>query len=342
MPPLVSVIVPNYNHAPYLKQRLDSIIGQTFQDIEIILLDDASTDESLTVLNQYEGTNIQKHFNKKNSGSPFKQWNKGVALASGKYIWLAESDDYCEKIILEKLVEALEADEKRVLAFAQTTLVDEKGRDINSFQENYRFLFQTDRWESNFEADGREECKNYFLTYNTIPNASGVLIRRDAYNAAGGAPENFRLNGDWMLYTRILLQGKFYFCADHLNYFRVHQQTQRNRARRSAHAFPEILEIQDLIQKQIDIPVKDFHQARKSVGEWWIGGLAHQKWLRRDFLRENRELYLNFSPYFRFLWLRILWHFMYATGWYILYKAQLLPVAKKLRSKLFPGKYFNY
>jgi glycosyltransferase involved in cell wall biosynthesis len=342
MPPLVSVIVPNYNHAPYLKQRLDSILGQTFQDMEIILLDDASTDESKKVLDQYEGANIQKHFNQVNSGSPFKQWNKGVALAKGKYIWLAESDDYCENVLLEKLVNALEADDKRVLAFAQTTLVDESGKTINSFQENYRFLFQTDRWEHDFEADGREECKNYFLKYNTIPNASGVLMRRDAYLATGGAPENFRLNGDWMLYTRILLRGSFYFIADHLNYFRVHQQTQRNRARRNANAFPEILEIQELIQSKMEIPPHIFHQARKTVGEWWIGGLAHQRWLRRGFFSENGKLYRVFSPYFRFLWLRILWHFVYATGWYILYKARLLPVAKKLRSKLFPGKYFNY
>ena len=75
---LVSIILPNYNHAPYLQERLDSIFGQTHQNFEVIILDDASTDESLSILKPYQAHPKVSHFvlNKKNSGSPFKQWKK--------------------------------------------------------------------------------------------------------------------------------------------------------------------------------------------------------------------------------------------------------------------------
>ena len=81
--PKVSVIVPNYNHAPYLKRRIDSILNQTYQDFELILLDDCSTDNSAEVLNEYASNPKVSHvvINEINSGSTFKQWDKGFALA---------------------------------------------------------------------------------------------------------------------------------------------------------------------------------------------------------------------------------------------------------------------
>src|SRR4051812_6782012 len=105
----VSVIVPNYNHAKYLKKRIDSIIAQSFQDFEVIILDDCSTDDSRSIIEQYRGHNKISNiiFNQENSGGPFHQWKKGMALAKGKYIWIAESDDWCEPSLLETLVAAL-------------------------------------------------------------------------------------------------------------------------------------------------------------------------------------------------------------------------------------------
>jgi glycosyltransferase involved in cell wall biosynthesis len=82
--PKVSIIVPNYNHARFLRQGLDSILHQTFQDFELILLDDCSMDNSRAILAEYRwDPRIQMQFNEENSGSTFKQWNKGVKLARG-------------------------------------------------------------------------------------------------------------------------------------------------------------------------------------------------------------------------------------------------------------------
>ena len=82
--PLVSIIVPNYNHEQYLKQRLESIFNRTYPNFEVILLDDFSTDSSKKILSEYsENPKVsQCVLNETNSGNTFIQWNKGIALAS--------------------------------------------------------------------------------------------------------------------------------------------------------------------------------------------------------------------------------------------------------------------
>ena len=107
--PKVSVIIPNYNHARFLRQRIESVLGQTYQDFEVILLDDCSTDESRSIISEYaKNPRVRIEFNETNSGSTFKQWNKGVRLARGEYVWMAESDDYADERLLERLVKVLD------------------------------------------------------------------------------------------------------------------------------------------------------------------------------------------------------------------------------------------
>ena len=99
----VSVIIPNYNHAQYLPERIESVFGQTYPNYEVIILDDCSTDNSREVIEQYR-TNphvSQIIYNEENSGGVFKQWKKGLSLAKGDLLWIAESDDKCENTFLE-------------------------------------------------------------------------------------------------------------------------------------------------------------------------------------------------------------------------------------------------
>src|SRR5690348_1753899 len=104
--PKVSVIIPNYNHAQYLNQRIDSVLKQTYSDFEVIILDDYSIDNSRDIIEQYR-TNKKVSaiiYNEINSGNPFQQWDKGIQLAQGEYIWFAESDDWCELNLLETVM----------------------------------------------------------------------------------------------------------------------------------------------------------------------------------------------------------------------------------------------
>jgi len=112
--PLVSIVIPNYNHEKYLGKRIESVLNQTFQNFEVILLDDCSTDDSFSLLKELEDHPKVTHLiiNEANSGSPFKQWSKGIALAKGQYVWIAESDDWAEKTFLEESVRIISRDKK--------------------------------------------------------------------------------------------------------------------------------------------------------------------------------------------------------------------------------------
>ena len=153
----VSVIVPNYNHAPYLKRRLDSIYQQTYQDFEVILLDDCSTDDSVKILKSYAETMPNTIFvpNKSNSGSVFRQWHKGVDLSKGKYIWIAESDDFASPHFLQKLVGAMDKNARVGLVYSQSWLVDIQGNVLGN-ANCWTNDLDAYRWSSNFINSGRE------------------------------------------------------------------------------------------------------------------------------------------------------------------------------------------
>src|SRR5450759_685207 len=136
--PKVSVIVPNYNHAKYLFQRLDSIFNQTFQDFELILLDDCSTDNSFELLKGYSTHPKVSHFivNKQNSGSTFKQWAKGIELGRGEFLWIAESDDVCEINFLEKVLLPFQKYDNAGLVYCQSWSINDTGQKTGNWLEH--------------------------------------------------------------------------------------------------------------------------------------------------------------------------------------------------------------
>jgi len=227
--PKVSVIVPNYNHAPYLEKRFDTIFGQTYQDFEVIILDDCSTDNSREVLEKYRNHPKVSQFvyNEKNSGSTFKQWNKGVALAKGEYIWIAESDDEAELEFLQTLVPKLDENANVGIAFCQSLRIDEQSCIIDSMA-GVIWGGQSRKYDKSFLMSGSDECADLMFLTNTIPNASGVLFRKMTFNLSGGACEYMRLCGDWLTWVQILLNSDLYFLSKPLNRFRMHKKTVRD------------------------------------------------------------------------------------------------------------------
>jgi glycosyltransferase involved in cell wall biosynthesis len=133
---MVSVIIPNYNHCNYLKLRLDSVFNQTYQDFEVIILDDASNDESIELIEQYRTHPKLSHivYNEINSGTTFIQWKKGIDLANGEFIWIAESDDFASLNFIEKLLPYLESDKDLSIVFSDSNVINEKGEKIEDTQ----------------------------------------------------------------------------------------------------------------------------------------------------------------------------------------------------------------
>src|SRR5579863_7553321 len=121
----LSVIVPNYNYAHFLKRRLDSIANQTIKPDEIIFLDDCSTDNSREVAEQLlktYGIAYSIVVNETNQGV-FFQWLKGIRLAKFDYIWIAEADDSCEPDLLDRLLSGFD-DSDVVVSYCQSQIIE--------------------------------------------------------------------------------------------------------------------------------------------------------------------------------------------------------------------------
>lgn len=228
--PLVSVIVPNYNHEKYLPERLRSITGQTYQNMEIILLDDASTDNSRAILQKFSSDESRARFipNTQNSGSTFKQWRKGLSQARGKYVWIAESDDAAEPAFLETLVERLEANPELSLANCQLQMMSSNGEKLGTPEQPWLSEIDPLRWNTDFVNDGMDEIRRSLVVKNTILNASAVVFR-NAEGIADLVDDSMRLCADWLFWVRLLQRGGLTYVAQPLSRWRLQSSNARKR-----------------------------------------------------------------------------------------------------------------
>src|SRR5260370_9918032 len=167
-------------------------------------------------------------FNEVKCGSTFKQWNKGVRLARGEYVWIAESDDYADNRLLETLVSRLDAEPTAVLCYCRSWRVS-AGCELNGLLDSYLPDLGSRKWTEDFRADGNEECRKYLVFCNTVPSASSVLFRRKAYLQVGGADEKLVLCGDWKTWASMALtRGTVVYAGHPLNYHRFHDARVRH------------------------------------------------------------------------------------------------------------------
>jgi glycosyltransferase involved in cell wall biosynthesis len=227
--PKISVIVPNYNHAKYLRKRLESVYRQTYQNIEVILLDDASNDESTKILEEYHQKypDISRcYFNKNNSGGVFHQWKKGIELAQGELIWIAESDDYCSENLLEELVKFFN-NEAVMLAFSKTIFIEgETSKQIWSLEEYLAELIDPQLWSQMFIRSAHQLVNGGWAVKNIVPNVSGAIFRNIGKFDLLDNNEwrHMTMCGDWIFYLNISRGGLVGYTPNATNYFRMHKK----------------------------------------------------------------------------------------------------------------------
>jgi len=229
---MVTVIIPNYNHAAYLDQRINSVFNQSYKNIEVIILDDNSTDDSRQVIDKYRANTKIKHiiYNQVNSGSPFIQWKNGIDLAEGKYVWIAESDDYADPAFLETVMGEMERDQEVVFCYVASNIIEnEKLNEASKPWLYYNKLFNTNRWLSNFKNDGKQELINYMGGFCTIINASSCVFLKSAFPAENKNIYKFKYCGDWLVWIEMCLKGKVAYINEPLNYFRIHKKSTINK-----------------------------------------------------------------------------------------------------------------
>ena len=224
--PRVTVIIPNYNHAEFLEQRIKSVLLQTFTDFELIILDDASTDNSRAIIEKFEKEDKRISFypSSNNSGSPFVQWNKGVKLATTDLIWIAESDDTASPEFLDVMVHQHVSNPDLALAYCQSTRMDDAST-ITGTWRAFTDIFDVELFSTNFVMEGIDFLRRFLIHRNVIPNASAVLFKKSVYDQVDGADENLKTNSDWLTWMKMLLNHQLAFVSASLNNFRYHKHS---------------------------------------------------------------------------------------------------------------------
>jgi glycosyltransferase involved in cell wall biosynthesis len=208
--PLISVVIPCYNRQDYIQEAVDSALKQTWENTEVIVVDDGSTDDSVKLLQSYESR--IKLFTQPNAGVAAAR-NTGIHQAKGKWIALLDSDDVWIPNKLESQMALVSRWPDAVLLYTLCSTIDTESKSLGTPPEIL---------DDRFELDSLER-----LLHHCGPTTSSVVMRRDALIAAGSFDVQFEQNGgfaaeDWELYVRIAERGPFAFAGKCLTHYRVH------------------------------------------------------------------------------------------------------------------------
>ncbi len=208
----VSVIIPSYNSAHFVTTAVDSVLAQTYQNFEILVIDDGSRDNTREVLERY-GTRIC-YINQENAGVAAAR-NKGIEQSRGRYVSFLDADDtwYPEK--LEKQVEALSKNPNCKFCYSAVMWVDDNLEELG-IRHSHR------------KTSPLEDLLFYG---NIIGSTCGVICERNLLNEIGGFDPNLSQCADWDMWIRLAMNTEFHYIEEPLITYRQHNLSMSNNAR---------------------------------------------------------------------------------------------------------------
>lgn len=210
MKPLVSVCIPAYNNAAYIKETIDSILSQTYENLELVICDDNSKDNTAKVIEGIKDERIKFYKNEKNLGMS-GNWNRCLSKCSGEFIKLICADDMLSKSCLEREVKALLEHPSAVLAESDTRLFDLNGKP-KGFYKRYRTSGLT---------DGRKIARAGLFVKNYFGAPLANTFRKSVLKDAGGFDPWYTYILDYDFWVKLACMGDVYIIHEPLNYFRV-------------------------------------------------------------------------------------------------------------------------
>ena len=208
--PLVSVCIPAYNNASYIKETIESVLNQTYQNIELVIADDQSKDNTVEVIKSIRDDRIRLYENEKNLGMS-GNWNHCLELCNGEFIKLLCADDLLAKDAIEKEAKALMEHPEVVMAESDTRFIDMNGK----FKGTYR------RYHSKGAVDGKKIARAGFFSQNYFGAPLANMFRKSVLEQVHGFDTNYYYILDYDLWIRIACLGKVYIIHEPLNFFRV-------------------------------------------------------------------------------------------------------------------------
>lgn len=212
--PLVSVCIPAYNNADTIIETIQSVLAQTYRQLELIVVDDRSSDNTWQIVQQFRqetgDERLLVYQNDKNLGMA-GNWNRCMELCRGDYIKLLCADDLIHETLLEREVAVMEEHPEVNLVQTDTRFVDMNGRTTGFYR----------RYHKSGVVDGKKACRFSVFTRDYLGAPLANLIRRSAYEAWGGFDSSFVYIIDYDFFMRICCKGKIYILHEPLNSFRI-------------------------------------------------------------------------------------------------------------------------
>jgi len=209
----VSVCIPVYNCELYIKESIDSVLNQTFQDFELIILDNKSTDKTIEVVKEYKDPRIKLFQNDSNIGM-LGNWNKVMTYASGEYIKILPADDIIYPDCLQLQVTALDNDTQHKISLVC-------GRK-NVANEHGKVLFTRGFSRKREQVDGIKAINKGIRSGGNIIGEPGVVMfRKDVLQKTGGFEASIYYTMDLDLWYRMLLHGDLFVLPEVISMFRI-------------------------------------------------------------------------------------------------------------------------
>ena len=212
--PKVTVYLTSFNHAKYIGAAIESVLNQTFTDFELIIWDDASTDESWSIIKRYEDPRIRAFRNEENTGGTIGFDEKLANLVKGEFIAIHHSDDVWEVDKLEKQVNFLESHPDVGAVFTHVQIIGEDGGPFKRTDHFYSSIFQ----EAN--RTRHEWLRFFFMKGNALCHPS-VLIRKSCFEKCGSYRHDLWQLPDFDMWVRLCLQFDIHIIQEKLTKFRV-------------------------------------------------------------------------------------------------------------------------
>lgn len=212
MNPRVSFIAANYNYGRYIVEAVDSLLSQTFKDLEVIVIDDASTDNSREILQSHysDEPRVRLVFHERNRGHIFAR-NEGLELARGEYVAVMDADDFCYR------PDAVEAHVAVLDANPDVTFVYSAFQEVNEQSHPFRLLQQ---WEQDFVREGLDEFRE-LIKRNYVPH-TGTLIRRSFLDPEGNYDPVLPHSADWDIWLKLSTRGRVGYLSTPYYAYRMH------------------------------------------------------------------------------------------------------------------------
>jgi glycosyltransferase involved in cell wall biosynthesis len=210
MDPHVTLLVPCYNYGRYIPQALDSLLGQTLTDLELIVIDDASTDNTAEVLARYADEPRVRVVHHTTNQRHIASYNEGMAMARGKYIGIVSADDYCQRAdALERQVAIFEKHPNVGMVYSAHSMLDPDGS-----------LTVVAHGERDAVRPGLDEFRS--LVWGNYILHSGTLLRRDIQAQLGPYDPALPQSGDWDFWLRAAAMSDVGYIAEPLYVYRLH------------------------------------------------------------------------------------------------------------------------